>query len=85
MNIEIDKDLPPPSPTEGRPRKYPFPDMAVGDSFAVPLSGTNTAKGEDTAAVKLRSSAIRYARTHGGKFTVRTDRQAGEARCWRVG
>lgn len=84
MPAPIDKHLPTPPPADGRPRKYPFPDMAPGDSFAVALSGTNTAKGEDTAAVKLRASAIRYARTHGGKFTVRTDREAGEARCWRV-
>lgn len=84
MNIEIDKDLPPPPPTEGRPRKYPFPDMAVGDSFAVALSDANNHKGENVAAIRLRCSAIRYARVHGGKFTVRTDRQAGEARCWRV-
>ena len=83
MNIEINKDLPPPPLTEGRPRKYPFPDMAVGDSFAVPLSGA-TSRGEDMAAIRLRGSAIRYARTHVGKFTVRTDREAGEARCWRV-
>jgi hypothetical protein len=55
----------------------------VGDSFAVPLAG-ETYEGENMAAVRLRSSAIRYARTHGGKFTVRTDREAGEVRCWRV-
>ena len=83
MKIQIDKDMPMPPPTEGRPFKYPFPNMAVGDSFAVPLSGT-TSRGEDVAAVRLRASAIRYARARGGKFTVRTDREAGEARCWRV-
>jgi hypothetical protein len=55
----------------------------VGDSFAVPLAG-ETYEGENMAAVRLRSSAIRYARTHGGKFTVRTDREVGEVRCWRV-
>ena len=84
MSIEIDKHLPPPPPTTGRPFKYPFPKMAVGDSFAVPLEGVNNTKGEDMAAVRLRSNAIRYARARGGKFTVRTDREAGEARCWRV-
>ena len=74
MKIEIDTNVPIPAPG---------PDMAVGDSFAVPLSGA-TSRGEDMAAIRLRGSAIRYARTHGGKFTVRTDRQTGEARCWRV-
>lgn len=84
MTIKIDKDLTPPEPVTGRPRKYPFPEMAIGDSFAIPLSGNNTAKGEDHAASKLRSSAILYARKKGGKFTVRTDRKAGKARCWRI-
>ncbi len=84
MTIEIDKHLPPPPPTTGRPFKYPFPDMAVGDSFAVPLEDVNNPKGENVTACRLRGSAIRYARAHGGKFTVRTDRETGEARCWRV-
>jgi hypothetical protein len=83
MPTPIDRHLPTPPPTNGRPRKYPFPDMKPGDSFAVPLSNVQR-DGEDHAAVKLRAAAIRYAGTHGGKFTVRTDRQAGEARCWRV-
>jgi hypothetical protein len=82
--IKIDKDIPTPRPAEGRPRKYPFPDMVVGDSFAVPLAGKDTLKSEDLAAVRLRASAIRYTRVHGGKFTVRTDREAGVARCWRT-
>lgn len=81
--IEIDKDIPVPPLTEGRPRKYPFPDMGVGDSFAVPLAG-EMRNGEDHAAFKLRSAVAQYARRHGGKFTVRTDREAGVARCWRV-
>lgn len=84
MNIPIDKNHPLPPPADGRPRKYPFPDMAVGDSFAVPLIGGNNPKGEDMAAVRLRSAAKSYARIEGGKFTVRTNREAGEARCWRV-
>ena len=31
--IKIDKGLKIPPPAVGRPRKYPFPDMEVGDSF----------------------------------------------------
>jgi len=81
--IKIDKDVPVPPPTEGRPRKYPFPDMVVGDSFAVPLAG-EMHNGEDRAALKLRSATTQHTRRYGGKFTVRTDREAGEVRCWRV-
>ena len=36
----IDKDVPPPIPSNGRPFKYPFPIMEVGDSFAIPLTGS---------------------------------------------
>lgn len=84
MTIEIDKDVPPPIPSNGRPFKYPFPIMEVGDSFTVPLGDKINTKGENMTVYRLRGSAIRYARTHGGKFTVRTDREAGVARCWRV-
>jgi hypothetical protein len=83
VKIQIDKDVPMPPPTDGRPRKYPFPDMAPGDSFAVPLAG-EMRDGEDHAVLKLRSAVTQHTRRHGGKFTVRTDREAGEARCWRV-
>lgn len=85
MTIQIDKDVPrPPPPTVGRPFKYPFPAMRVGDSFAVPLAHATTLKGEDVASARMRSSAISYGRKNGRKFTVRTDREAGVARCWRV-
>jgi hypothetical protein len=79
----IDKDVPPPIPSNGRPFKYPFPIMEVGDSFAIPLTGSMR-KSEDCATARLRSAAIRHARTHGGRFSIRTNREAGEARCWKV-
>ena len=56
------------------PQRYPFAQMKVGDSFAVP-------KGVGRTAVSI--SALRYSRKHGGKFTVRLmpDRSL---RCWRL-
>lgn len=84
MTAPIDKHLPTPPPTKGgRPRKYPFPGMEVGDSFAMPLAG-EMRDGEDHAAVKLRSAVTQHTRKYGGKFTIRTDRKNGVARCWRV-
>ena len=83
MTIEIDKHLPPPIPSNGRPFKYPFPIMEVGDSFAIPLAGERR-KDEDAAAARLRAAASRYSRFHGGRFSIRTDREAGVVRCWRV-
>ena len=84
MNINIDKGVPTPKPTGGAPRKYPFPDMEVGDSFTIPLSGAIDHKGMDTVATKVRCAACRFARRSGWKFTVRTERADGVARCWRV-
>lgn len=81
--IKIEKDVPAPPYKAGRPRKYPFPSMEVGDSFTVPLLGIMTPKG-DKAAAKLTSAAGFYARTHGGQFTVRVDRENNVARCWRI-
>ena len=83
MTIEIDKDVPPPIPSNGRPFKYPFPAMHVGDSFAVPLSGVRR-DNEDLATSRLRSAANRHSRYHGGKFSIRTDKETNVARCWRV-
>lgn len=83
MPIEINKDLPTPPPATGRPRIYPFPTMEVGDSFAVPLTGI-IRKSEDVATDRLRCAAVFYARKHGCKFTVRSDRENGVVRCWRV-
>lgn len=56
------------------PRNYPFEQMEVGDSFAVP------------AGIKRQTvniAALRWSRKHGGKFSVRVmpDRSF---RCWRV-
>lgn len=79
----IETDLPPPIPSNGRPFKYPFPIMNVGDSFAVPLTGV-IRKSEDVATDRLRCAAMSYARKHGCKFTVRLDRENGVARCWRI-
>jgi hypothetical protein len=65
--MKIEKDIP-------VPRKYPFADMAVGDSFAVP---------SDVHRTTVAISALRYGRKHGMKFVVRmvADRTF---RCWRI-
>lgn len=84
MTYKIDKNISPPEPTIGRPPKYPFKDMKVGDSIAVPLSGDVMLSGEDRATDRLRCACIAYSRRHGGKFTVRIDRENNLARCWRI-
>ena len=65
--LPIDKGVP-------MPMRYPFADMQVGDSFAVP---------QDISRSTIGVAARRYVDKHGGKFTVRQmpDRSL---RCWRV-
>jgi len=56
------------------PRKFPFADMKVGDSFAVP---------SDVKRVAVSVAAMRFGRKHGMKFTIR---QLADKtfRCWRI-
>jgi hypothetical protein len=56
------------------PKKFPFDDMAIGDSFAVPNNINRQA---------ISVAALRYGIKHQMKFTVRLveDRSL---RCWRV-
>ena len=65
--LPIDKGVP-------LPRRFPFADMQVGDSFAVP---------PDVKRPAVTVAAMRYGRNHGMKFTVRLtpDRTL---RCWRT-
>lgn len=65
--LRIDKGVP-------IPNRYPFAEMEVGDSFAVPSHINRT-----TVSI----AAMRYGRDHKMKFTVRLmpDRSY---RCWRI-
>ena len=65
--LPIDKNVP-------LPKKYPFAQMAVGDSFLVPLGTSRFAVGQ---------AAKRYGVEHGVKFTVR-QMPDGSFRCWRL-
>ena len=68
----IEKGLPvPPQGTKGR--KYPFPEMEVGDSFTAPKS--------DLCSVK--SASCQYGRRKGWKFSTRVS-GSDEVRCWRM-
>ena len=70
--IKIDKDIPFPTGKTAT-SKYPFGEMKVGDSFALPKE----------RAIALSSSANSYRRAHPGmKFCVRTVEK--EVRVWRT-
>ena len=79
MTFEIDKTQPIPKSTKGRPRIYPFMEMEVGDSFAVPIQ-----LDDKTTGNLLRCAARAYSRKYGGKFAIRIERSKNVTRCWRV-
>lgn len=77
---EIQKGLPVPKPNRGgpgtgRPAKYPFRQMEVGDSFLIPLRPNGDYMGLGTT--------VSYATKQTGfKFTTR--REPTGTRVWRV-
>ena len=81
-DIKIEKNVPVPSGAgRGRNPLYPFTDMEIGDSFALPLVAE---AGGSTATNRVNQAASQHSRRHGAKFTVRTLRDEGIVRCWRV-
>jgi len=68
----IEKKIPMPKSDRGRPYKYPFEQMEVGDSFFVPKD----------EAEKARNSALQYARREGKIFHTRKENDG--ARIWRT-
>lgn len=67
----IEKDVP--VPVGGTRRKYPFPDMEVGDSFFI---------ADPLRVQSLRFAASYWGKRHGTQFSVR--REGTGCRCWRI-
>ena len=65
--MKIEKGVP-------MPHKYPFADMQVGDSFAIPPTIQRTT---------VNVAAKRFGDKHGMKFTVRLTADRSY-RCWRT-
>ena len=87
QTLQIEKGVPMPAPARGgRKGIYPFAAMAVGDSFAVPLKGECSSQGHDKAMATVARCASSWSRRHDyvHKFSVRTVRDEGVVRCWRV-
>lgn len=69
--LRVDSGIP--LPAEAQREKYPFPIMAVGDSFLL----------TDAASAKnARSAAWMYSKRHGSRFSCR--RVEDGWRVWRV-
>lgn len=75
--ISIDKGIPVPKNNRGRPAKYPFASMDIGDSFVSDGDGSNT------SGCKAYNAARQYGRAHGMKFSGRKEGE-GKVRIWRV-
>lgn len=73
--IAIEKNIPAPTSHPGRPAKYPWHDMEVGDSFFLPNAGR-------TEQQRLSTRATAFARRRGFKFATR--RMDGGVRVWRL-
>jgi hypothetical protein len=85
MSIAIDKNIPAPAGTRGRPARYPFADMEVGDSFAVPLAGETWGKGtSDKAVSRLSNASNSFGKRNNWKFVTRSRKAEGVVRCWRI-
>lgn len=87
MTVQLDNDIPPPTRRTGPKGLYNFSEMAVGQSFAVPVIVGDDAKKK---ALTLRVCAYQWAKRakSSAKFTVavRNDDPAGDivVRVWRI-
>ena len=76
MEIQVDRGLEPPKPREVL--AYPYLEMEVGDSFAVPVA----------ARRKVLNANCKAAKRYGWRFVARTevDSRSGEVmvRTWRI-
>lgn len=72
--IKIQKDIPMPDTTAGRPGKYPFNEMEVGDSFELKGVPKNTVLNAANSWAKRNKKKY--------KFSIRFDN--GNTRIWRT-
>lgn len=72
----IDKNIP--IPLARRNSKYPFKDMEINDSFAIPVVNK-----KDTRKIQTRIVAAFY-KIKGKKFTTRIIPDKKEVRVWRI-
>lgn len=74
---KIEKDVPLPKKGSGRPRKYPFKDMEVGDSFFA-----KNDKGVTPILNRIQYLASIYGRRY--KYRFATRKVNNGVRCWRT-
>lgn len=78
-DFQLEADVPVPKGTQGRKSKYPFGEMAVNDSFLVPLGD----KAVKNVRANVLSSAFRYRKQVDENFHVITRIEDDGVRVWR--
>lgn len=85
MIIEKNIPLPEHKPGAGKPNKYPFAEMEIGDSFAVPIP---RGKSVSKARTSLHSAALSFTRYNNLNWTFKTGEEVVDrlayVRIWRV-
>ena len=73
MTVQVRKGVPlPPQLKRGKPARWPFAEMGIGDSFAFPASDVKS----------VRAALRRHCKVHGGSYAVR--QCAAGCGCWRL-
>lgn len=72
IEFRIEKGIDLPKFSGDQSRRYPFPDMEVGDSFAIPPE----------QAIRIRTAANNWGKLNGRKFSTR--KHGGGYRVWRI-
>ena len=76
MSYELEASVPIPAHSHrGKPGRYPFASMKVGDSFLVP--------GNETTAKRLGSNSYCWAQYHKNAFKFVVRQIPDGVRCWR--
>lgn len=82
MTITIETGIAVPRPPQAFLRKYPFPDMQVGDSFFIPAKTADRIRTRNRVRVAARRHALRRDTPKGWRFATRV--VEGGIRCWRI-
>lgn len=82
--FKIEKDIPAPLNARGAPAKYPFRQMGVGDSFAIPASDNGFYRRKNgVRGHSVQAASWYYSQKMGFKFTTRL-LPDGSCRVWRI-
>lgn len=80
MTIKIEKRVPIPENKRGKPNKYPFPDMKIGDSFLF----TENLKDKRKSIQHASAAANTWKKVTASKFKFSCRLVKNGVRIWRI-